>query len=171
MIKKVIEKVFQGILIIGGTWYGIYFSSLSNQAHQEIEQGNFGAHAAMNHGLVNVTGDSLIPEIEQLEVIKDPMSGWNLHIKTKQFTFKPQHSGKKHQQGEGHAHLMINGKKMARLYSNWFHIPTLANGSNHIEVTLNTHSHDIMQVNNRQISAKAFVFNLKSEYCWDKDTL
>jgi hypothetical protein len=44
--------------------------------------------------------------------------------------------------GEGHAHLYIDGKKITRLYGEWYFIPSLKPGTHTIRVTLNANTHE-----------------------------
>lgn len=145
--------LFQGLVIALGVSIGIYFSIRSDNTHDEQHK-NLVSHSSMNHGLIEISNDSIIPEIENVEIHKDPMSGWNLHLTTKNFQFTPQDVGSDHIPGKGHAHLMINGKKVARIYSNWFHIPQLEYPLDELEVTLNANSHATMSINDNPISFK-----------------
>ncbi len=76
----------------------------------------------------------------ELTPLRDEHGGWALHIVTRNFIFAPQNAGKADVLGEGHAHLYVNGKKMGRVYGEWFHT-TLGKGINRLKVTLNTNSH------------------------------
>ena len=105
-------------------------------------------------GLIDIRDDSIIPKIENLKIIKDPVSGWNLHFDTKNFRFTPENVSTKHIPGEGHAHLIINGDKAARIYSNWFHIPDLVYEIIELEVTLNANSHAVMSLHETPISVE-----------------
>lgn len=153
MKKSNWATLFQVLVITLGVSIGIFFSIRSNSIHNE-EHGNLVSHSGMDHGLIEVGNDSIIPEIENVEVYKDPMSGWNLHLATHNFQFTPQNAGSEHIPGKGHAHLLINGEKVARVYSNWFHIPQLEYEINELEVTLNANSHATMSVDGNPISIK-----------------
>ena len=148
-----LQTIFQLTLIILGITIGVYFSIKSNQAHAETHD-NIKYHPPMKHGYLDISNDSIIPELHKLEITKDPMSGWNLHIHTKNFQFTPKNAGSKHQPGKGHAHLMINGNKAARIYSNWYHIPQLNDEIKEIEVTLNANTHDVMSIYEKTTSHK-----------------
>lgn len=76
-----------------------------------------------------------------MELTNDPASGWNLHIRTAHFRFAPEHASQAHVPGEGHAHVYVNGKKIARQYGAWLHIANLAPGKNVVSVTLNANDH------------------------------
>ena len=145
------KAIIQFILIALGVGIGIYFSNRSNIVHENAHK-DFGSHTAMIHRYLDISNDTIIPEIINLEVARDTMSGWNLHLETKNFRFAPENVNSEHIPGQGHAHLFINGKKVARIYSNWYHIPELNFIINELEVTLNTNSHYIMINNERPVS-------------------
>lgn len=139
----------QILFVFFGLAAGVYFSNLSIGSHDES---HLNAHSGMDHGFLDVGNDSIIPEIVNIEMIKDLMSGWNLYFETRNFCFTPRDASAKHIQWSGHAHLMINGVKVARVYSNWFHIPEMNVEIKEIEVTLNANSHSIMTANGKPIS-------------------
>lgn len=103
------------------------------------------------HGSLEV-GDSSTPPTVALLVHKDPKAGWNLQVRVANFRFAPEHASTAHVPGEGHAHLFIDGKKVTRLYGEWYHIPTLAPGAHKIAVTLNANSHEDLTVRGKPIS-------------------
>jgi len=72
----------------------------------------------------------------------DAVSGYNLHIETSHFALVPPATEPNDSQGEGHAHLYVNGEKIARVYGHWFHIASLPKGKNTITVSLNGHDHE-----------------------------
>lgn len=79
------------------------------------------------------------PELS-LAISKDPKSGYNLQLNTKNFTFAPQNASREHKEGEGHAHVYVDGEKVARLYGEWAHLE-LTEGEHKVEVTLNANDH------------------------------
>ena len=99
---------------------------------------------------VDVTHHVNKPTLD-VEIIPDPHTGWNLYLKTTNFTFQPERSGLEHVDGQGHAHLYINGKKVNRVYSPWYYISSLPLGENKIAVTLNTNDHKAYVVNDKPI--------------------
>ena len=76
-----------------------------------------------------------------IKVRKDMMKGHNLFVTTKNFRWAPEHASGKHVRGEGHAHLMIDGVKVTRLYGPAYYIGDLAPGTHTIEVSLNANTH------------------------------
>lgn len=59
-----------------------------------------------------------------LEIEKDPTGGFNVHVVTTNFTWRPEMASMKHVQGEGHAHVFLDGRKIMRIYNEWFHLNT-----------------------------------------------
>lgn len=103
-------------------------------------------HSAHNHEtVVSVPAGPGAPGLK-LSVVKDPETGWNLHIQTRNFTFAAANAGATHKDGEGHAHLYINGEKRARVYGDWFHIAALPAGQVQVSVSLNTNDHHALAV-------------------------
>ncbi len=62
------------------------------------------------------------PEV-QLTVRPDSEDGWNLQLAVKNYRFTPDSTGGAALPGAGHAHLELDGRKLARLYGPWFHLP------------------------------------------------
>lgn len=76
------------------------------------------------------------------KLIPDALAGYNLHIQTSHFNLVPPATEDTDSMGEGHAHLYVNGEKIARVYGHWFHISSLPKGENTITVSLNAHGHE-----------------------------
>jgi len=81
------------------------------------------------------------PPTIKLSVLKDPMSGWNAKIEVEHFRFAPERASQDHVEGEGHAHLYIDGIKVNRLYSEWYHLGKLASGNHTVRVSLSSNDH------------------------------
>ncbi len=92
-----------------------------------------------------------------VQLKKDPDEGWNLHVMTTGFTFSPANVGRPHVPGEGHAHVHVNGRKIARLYGPWMHIGTLPEGEVEILITLNANDHRLLSVNGVTIEARVLL--------------
>jgi hypothetical protein len=60
----------------------------------------------------------------RLEIEKDPTGGFNVQVKTKNFIWRPEMASMKHVPGEGHAHVFLDGRKIMRIYNEWFHLNT-----------------------------------------------
>ncbi|WP_281994378.1 hypothetical protein [Ruegeria faecimaris] len=92
-----------------------------------------------------------------IALTQDPMSGWNLHVMPKNFTFAPQNASTADLAGEGHAHVYINGEKLARLYGSWMHLDQLPKGEVEVSVSLNSNSHSPLSVDNVPVRAAVTV--------------
>jgi len=133
----------------GGGMIGMTGSVWAGEGHRP---GVSHASTPMQHGKMEV-GDIPAPPAVKVTVHKDPKAGWNLQVQVENFRFAPEHASTGHISGEGHAHLFIDGKKVTRLYGEWYHIPTLAPGMHKITVTLNANSHEDLTINGKPISA------------------
>lgn len=94
-----------------------------------------------------------------LSVTEDPDAGWNVHVSTEGFTFAPERVGGEARPGEGHAHLYLDGVKIARLYGSWYHVPASAvsTGDHTLTVQLNANDHTAWATGGEAVSATAEV--------------
>ena len=109
-------------------------------------------HEKMNHTPVAVTSGK-IPSVK-IAVTPDAMSGWNLSLTTENFQFTPANINGAVKQNQGHAHIYVNGEKLARLYGNHYHISGLTAGEKEIMVTLNANNHGEWMVNGQGVLDK-----------------
>ncbi|GLQ35742.1 hypothetical protein GCM10007939_20250 [Amylibacter marinus] len=109
-----------------------------------------------HHAPVDTAADSPKPGIS-IFVHPDAVSGWNLEILTENFEFSPQTVNEEHRDGQGHAHVYVNGEKLARLYTRWLYIESLPRGENTITVTLNSNDHRVIAVEGEKVSAEQIV--------------
>ena len=113
----------------------IPYQKLSKAAYAESME-----RRALNaHPRYEIPAGRPVPSV-MIHASEDKNGGWNVHLMTENFTFTPENSGQDDVAGEGHAHLFLNGKKVARVYGNWFHI-TLPKGKNKLKANLTTNSH------------------------------
>ncbi len=96
------------------------------------------------------------PTVE-LMVEEDAKSGWNVHIMTTNFTFTPENVNGENVDGEGHAHLYVDGEKITRLYGNYFYYDGEFEGTETFRVTLNTNDHSDYAVDGEVIAAEVEV--------------
>ncbi len=87
------------------------------------------------------------------------MKGWNLNIETTNFTFAPETVNQESSPNQGHAHLYINGEKITRIYSNWYHLPELPKGDNEIKITINTNLHEDLIYQGKVIGDRTSINN------------
>ena len=157
-MKKVDFRII-GLLAIGAVFSGLIgflIAGANNIAFDDHHHASIVSTKLANHNSIANHSDfhknsitlvekDLIPTIKA-ELQKDPISGFNLYLITSNFSFSPELAGLKHKNGTGHAHLYIDGRKIARIYNNWHHIKEIPNGAKELTVTLNSNDH------------KAFVF-------------
>lgn len=126
----------------------IPYQKMANKAFAESQA----KKAKMDHPAYHVPAGSVAPEV-MLHASQDKNGGWNLHLMTHNFKFTPENSGTEDVMGEGHAHLFVNGKKIARIYSNWFHA-SLPKGKYKVKVNLTTNSHKDYYHNGQPIESE-----------------
>lgn len=80
-----------------------------------------GADDGAGHRLREVPAEGA-PEV-RLTARPDSEDGWNLQLTVQNFRFTPDSAGGAALPGAGHAHLELDGHKLARLYGPWFHLP------------------------------------------------
>ena len=98
------------------------------------------------------------PEVT-LAVSEDALSGWNVSVTTRNFAFAPEMVNQANVPRHGHAHLYVNGHKIARLYGPAFHIADLPEGRNTLLVSLNANDHSDLVLNGQPIAAEVVVLN------------
>jgi len=146
-----------GLVFGGGAGFVIAASSGSTfESHDHTDPAQHGGNmemAAHDHSAAtNLPADSDAPSVA-IQMIKDPMAGWNLRVTPQNFRFAPENASTADVPGEGHAHVYINGEKLGRVYGPWLHIASLPKGEVTVEVTLNSNDHRPLSVNGTAISA------------------
>ena len=137
------RKIFMlliGLIFGGGIGFLIAAGNgVTLDGHDHVaDHGGGHDHAALA-SIVLPVGDTTPTLSAQL--VKDPTSGWNLQIETTNFRFAPENASTAHVTGEGHAHVYVNGAKIARIYADWYHIDHLPTGDVMVEVALNSNDH------------------------------
>ncbi|MCF6521899.1 hypothetical protein [Streptomyces sp. JJ36] len=89
----------------------------------------------------------------RLEVTPDSESGWNVQVKTERYRWAPGKAGQQAAGGEGHAHLYLDGERIARLYGEWFHVPADAvpDGPHELSAILTASDHSAWAADGRPI--------------------
>lgn len=112
--------------------------------------------SAHDHEALDVSAWSEIPTID-LSVEADAAGGYNVHVTTTGFRFAPEHVNGAVEEGEGHAHLYVDGVKVARLYGEWFHLASLEPGTRTVTVGLNANDHAALAIGDAPIEASVAV--------------
>ncbi|MER5873622.1 hypothetical protein [Streptomyces sp. NPDC002044] len=105
------------------------------------------------HRLREVPGEGA-PRV-RLTARPDSEDGWNLQLAVERFDFTPDSTGGAALRGAGHAHLELDGRKLARLYGPWFHLPAaqVSEGAHTLTVRLYADDHTAWAVSGKPIEA------------------
>lgn len=152
-------------LIVAGAGFLVLLAAIlapyaygAGRMHRDAQRaGGAHDHEAAGHGQAIEIADPAAAPTLALRVDRDPHAGWNLELATARFAFAPQSAGGPHVPGEGHAHLLVDGEKVGRLYGNWFHLPPLKPGRHEITVTLHGNNHAPYTVGGKAIEASVEV--------------
>ena len=88
-----------------------------------------------------------------MQVELDAKGGYNVRIVPTGFVFTPENVNGDHVEGEGHAHLYVDGEKIARVYGEWFHLDALSAGEHSIDATLNANTHAEYAIEGKTVGA------------------
>jgi len=115
----------------------------------------------MQHEYVEIPEGYQVPSVN-ISVTEDKSGTWLLSVDTTHFNFAPQKVGNADPSfNEGHAHIYVNGKKINRLYGQFYNLDTLKKGENEIMVTLNSNNHGALAYRGKPISSSVVVENGK----------
>ena len=89
----------------------------------------------------------------EVEAFPDSVSGVNVHLIPTGFAFDAGGVNGEHVDGEGHAHVYVNGVKITRVYTPWVYLGDLEPGDHEIRVTLNANHHPEYTWNGRVVEA------------------
>ena len=151
-MKKIISILF--ILVISCS------SSVEENTILNSSDENHDNHSSMKHDESHSNHEHIHHEKVEtsmknmsidFKITKDIMSGVNIEISTIDFSFSPQNVNKEHIDGEGHAHLYIDGEKWGRIYGNHLHVGKISEGSHIFLITLNTNMHDEYSIEGKTI--------------------
>ena len=152
--------------------------SLNANSHEEYAKGHDSIEAIANvtvgsggghqHGSDASGGDSTptddsptvaAPEEMSVQIVATPDSGSgvNIELVTTGFTFAPQNVNGDHVEGEGHAHVYVDGVKITRLYGPYYHLDNIDPGERTISVILNANTHQEYAIGDEIVEANTMV--------------
>lgn len=144
-------------LIVGGIALGLVGCSGQTQGASSIPAGATNGTLSdridqAGHQFRNVDTDTA-PTLD-VKVLEDPMGGWNLRADTGNFRWAPENVSTEAIPGEGHAHVFMDGKKIARLYGPWFYVSpsSMTKGKHTFTVSLNANDHTAYAIDDVQIT-------------------
>lgn len=77
-----------------------------------------------------------------ISVYPDRATGHNIRINVENFVFAPENVNQHHIEGEGHAHVYIDGEKVDRVYNNYFYLYKLPSKGQEYNLTVSLHAND-----------------------------
>lgn len=103
-------------------------------------------------------------EAPTLEVTLAPAADGALEarLETGRFRFAEEHAGQPHEPGEGHAHLLVDGSKVASVFGPVQRLPALDPGTHEVCIGLMTNDHRAYAVDGRAVAAR-FVVKVAAE--------
>lgn len=100
-----------------------------------------GAMSGMDHSMGNGIDMSPSPKIALARNPNVKASGFEVEIVVEDFEFAVVEDGTPHVDGQGHAHIYLNGVKLGRLYEERFEVGGLLAGDYELTVALNSNDH------------------------------
>ncbi len=144
---------------IGFLWAASAGVTLDGHEHSENTAGHetmAGDHSAQHGTAIVITDGANAPTVDII-VKPDAVSGWNVEVVTTNFTFAPKSVNQPNKDGEGHAHIYVNGEKLSRIYAPWMHIGSLPAGETTVSVSLNANNHSPLSVGDKPLKASTTV--------------
>ena len=156
----ILSAIAGSLLTIGSIYFtqaylspvGVNLEQNTNEDTHTHEE-NTEANDDHSHETVyEVPENEPVPSIAMTITPDTTNTSFNVQLETTNFTFTPENVNGDHEAGEGHAHLYVDGVKIARMYSPWFHIGELETGTHTITATLNTNDHQVYSSSGSEIS-------------------
>ncbi len=121
-----------------------------------LDDTSTGSSSSHSHSMKMLTEEDVIPMVS-IEANEDPVSGFNVQISVTDFSFAPQNAGVENVDGEGHAHLYVDGVKIGRVYGEWVYVGNLEAGLHEIKVSLNSNMHETLMFDGQEIADSVVV--------------
>ena len=160
MNKNIITISIIAFIAFSGGFLAATAINYSKEPGSAVHDNNDGHHD-MDEASGEKTGHVMGHEVKELDaqnapklsinVTKDNKSGYNLKLTTSNFKFAPENASSKDIDGEGHAHVYVDGKKINRLYGPDYYLGELSKGQHEIRVSLNTNDHRGLSVGGKAI--------------------
>lgn len=163
MKKELVIAVVASLLLGFGAGFALNSQSDHDHSHHDDEKmseshSHSDGEMSHDHGMFMV--DAANAPTVDFTVEEDAKSGWNVTLTTTNFAFAPQSVNGENVAGEGHAHLYVDGKKVARLYGSSYHYDGSFDGTKTFKVTLNANDHSEYAVGDEVIAAEKQVTHM-----------
>ncbi|MEM7438101.1 MAG: hypothetical protein AAF393_00775 [Pseudomonadota bacterium] len=123
--------------------------------HGQMDRSNTDHSGHEGHQPLDLPAGETAPSLNAM-LMKDAKGGWNLHLTVQNFRFAPEAVNQANADGEGHAHVYVDGRKISRLYSPWLHIDALPAGAT-VKVELNANDHSPLFVGGTPLTVELTV--------------
>lgn len=130
--------------------------SLGKSVLPDLDGHELAGSEAHSSGFYDVSHFDAPPSVS-ISIQEDEASGWNIQLETENFQLSPESVNQAPVDGQGHANLYLNEKKVARLYGLWYHLDDLPAGDYSIKVRLNGNDHSILSIGQEPIEVTALV--------------
>ena len=161
--KEQQEKIMIAVIaLILGLGFGFGIGALADSEANKLVTMESSEMASHSHSDTYDVKAEDAPTVDFI-VEEDTKSGWNIKIITSKFRFAPENVNKENVPGEGHAHLYVDGEKVARVYGEYYHYPEEFDGTKTFEVELNANDHSVYTVDGEKINATIQVSHNHSE--------
>lgn len=110
-------------------------------------------HGSMSHEAM----ESQTPIGLQVSAAADASGGVAVTIETENWRWAPENVDRQHRDGEGHAHIYVDGVKVGRVFGPSYYIMGLEPGRHDIRVTLNANSHNNLLVDGELVESTVMV--------------
>lgn len=120
--------------------------------------------AASDRDEVIEVPDGMATPAVSLEVVPDPVSGFNLFVDLDNFEIAPRNASTDPVDGQGHLHLYVDGERQLRFYNTALHLTGLADGEHEIMVEVSANNHAPYGVDGTPITAAQTVTAEPSEH-------
>ncbi|MCE2463079.1 MAG: hypothetical protein J4F46_04070 [Dehalococcoidia bacterium] len=108
-----------------------------------------GSMSSMSHGPV----ESNVPIGVALTAEVEDGGGVNVHVMTEGWRWAPENVNGANADGEGHAHVYVDGEKIGRVYGPRYYLGRLEPGERHIRVALNANAHNDLLAGGEPVEA------------------
>ncbi|MEL7208351.1 MAG: hypothetical protein AAGK32_09000, partial [Actinomycetota bacterium] len=118
--------------------------------------GDLDGHRRSEAEPVDASGFAETPSVS-IEVVEDPKSGHNLFATFEGHEMAPEAVSTEAVEGEGHAHIYVDGEKLTRLYGEALHLGDLEPGMREITVELSANDHSPLAVDGEPVTDTVMV--------------
>ncbi|MGD8191614.1 hypothetical protein ACQCN2_16660 [Brevibacillus ginsengisoli] len=127
--QKFISQFLVGIMVVAGVELGMYAVKSSQAGSEQFTSSQAQAET---------------PAQSPAFTVSHQVKGDALHITltVQKFAFSLENMGKENKYGEGHVHLYVDGKKVAKIFEPYFVYSGLTKGSHQITLELAHNNHE-----------------------------